>query len=129
MSESEWKDANPVTADLPNKGRSVILLIAGGLALGALGFFGKFFKPVGLAVGVFALFTGIGMIVRSRRQKTKNITGIIITVAGFLLLLSHPRFGYIAGFAGYFIFTGALGLVVFGIAKAIKLSWDLGKRY
>jgi hypothetical protein len=128
--ESEWKDVNPITADLPNKGRTIIILIVGGLVLGILGFLGTKVRPVGLAVGFFAFSTGIGMIIRAVKQRiSANIKpGVIITVAGFLMLLANPRFGLVAGFATYFLVAGALVLVLTGISKAIKLAWDLGKR-
>jgi O-antigen/teichoic acid export membrane protein len=128
--ESEWRDVNPITADLPNKGRTIILLIAGGLAIGLLGIVGMRLKPVGLAVGAFAFFTGIGMIIRAVKSKvhTSLKPALIITVAGFLMLLAHPRFGLVAGFAMYFLVVGAIILIVTGISKAIKLAWDLGKR-
>ena len=60
--EPEWRDANPATADLPNKGRSVIICIVGGLAMGVLAIIGLRFRIVGLAVGGGAFFTGIGML-------------------------------------------------------------------
>jgi len=126
MNESEWKDANPATADLPNKGRAVIICIVGGLVLGVLTLIGMRSRFVGLAVGGFALITGIGMLLR--RQKTNFKIGVVITAAGFLMLLSYVRFGLVKSFAGYFLITGAIGLVVLGICKAVKLSWDLGKR-
>ena len=123
MNEPEWRDANPSTADLPNKGRAVIVCIAGGLVLGVLTFIGMRIRTVGLAVGVFALFTGIGILLR--RQKARFKTGVALAAAGFLLLLSNPRFGVVAGFAVYFLIVGAIGLAVLGICKAVKLSWDL----
>ena len=124
--EPEWRDANPETADLPNKGRMVILCIVGGIVLGALAFIGMRIRPVGLAAGTFALISGITMLIRRRKFSVK--TGMIVAAAGFLMLLANPRFGVVAGFAGYFLIVGALGLVVLGLFKAIKLSWDLGKR-
>ena len=124
--EPEWRDANPATADLPNKGRSVIICIVGGLAMGALTFIGMKIRVVGLAAGIFALVAGITMLIRRRRFNLK--TSIIVAVAGFLMLLANPRFGYVAPFAGYFLIVGAIGLVVLGIGKAVKLSWDLGNR-
>ena len=127
MNEPEWRDANPDTSDLQGKGRAVIFCIAGGIALGILGFVGMKIRPVGLAVGTFAFMTGIGMIIR-RRKKANYKIAVIIIIAGFLMLLANPRFGAAAGIAGYFLFTGAIGLVVFGLFKAIKLSWDLGNR-
>jgi len=126
MNEPEWKDANPETADLPNKGRTVITLIAGGLILGILALVGARIRTVGLGAGAFALITGIGFLLR--RQKARFKPGIALTVAGFLLLLANPRFGVVAGFAIYFLIVGAIGLVVMGIFKALKISWDLGKR-
>jgi hypothetical protein len=128
--ESEWKDVNPITADLPNKGRTIILLIAGGFALGLLGFLGMRIRPLGLAVGSFAFFTGIGVILRNVRRKihTSLKPAVIITIAGFLMLLANPRFGLVAGFATYFLIVGAIVMVVMGLSKAIKLAWDLGKR-
>lgn len=126
INEPEWRDANPETADLPNKGRAAILCIAGGLAVGALAFVAMRIRPVGLSVGTFAFISGITMLLRKRKINYKP--GIIITIAGFLMLLGNPRFGIVAGFAGYFLVVGALGLVVVGLFKAVKLSWDLGKR-
>jgi hypothetical protein len=128
--EPEWRDANPQTADLPNKGRTVILCLAGGLALGVLSFVGMRIRPVGLAIGGFAFFGGIGTLLRMRirRQKTNFKIALIITAAGFLMLAANPRFGMVAPFAGYFLITGAIGLVVFGLIKAVKIAWDLGNR-
>jgi len=126
--EPEWRDANPETADLPNKGRTVILCLVGGLALGALSIVGMRIRPLGLAIGGFAFFSGIGMLLRKRRQKVNLKIALIITIAGFLLLATHPRFGIVVSFAGYCLITGAIGLVVFGLIKAVKLAWDLGNR-
>ena len=126
MNEPEWRDANPATEDLPNKGKTVIMYVVGGLILGALALIGTRIRPVGLGAGVFGLFTGIGILLR--RQKARFKMGVALTVAGFLLLLTTPRFGVVAGFAVYFLIVGALGLIVFGIFKAIKLSWDLSRR-
>ena len=128
--EPEWRDANPETADLPNKGRTVILCLAGGLAIGVLSFVGMKIKPVGLALGGFAFFSGIGSILRMRmrRQKANFKIALVITSAGFLLLATHPRFGIAASFAGTCLITGAIGLVAFGLIKAVKLAWDLGNR-
>jgi hypothetical protein len=126
--EPEWRDANPETADLPNKGRAVILCLAGGIAIGAVGFIGMKIRPVGLGVGTFAFFTGIGMFARMRKKKTDLKIAAVVTAAGFLMLLANPRFGVIAAFAGYFLITGAIGLAVLGLFKAVKLAWDLGNR-
>jgi len=128
--EPEWKDANPATEDLPNKGRTVIFYIVGGLMLGALAFVGMKIRPVGLAAGTFLFLSGIGAIIRRLRgqQKTNFKNEVVLMIAGFLMLLANPRFGVVAGFSAYFLIVGALGLVVMGIGKAIKLSWDLGKR-
>jgi uncharacterized membrane protein YhaH (DUF805 family) len=125
-SESEWKDANPVTADLPNKGRTAIIYIVAGLVLGILTFLGMRIRPLGLAAGVFTLVIGIGIFLR--RQKARYKEGAALTVAGFLLLLANPRFGAVTAFAIYFLIIGSIGLVVLGLFKAIKISWDLGKR-
>ena len=124
--EPEWKDVNPTTADLPNKGRAVIVCIVGGIVLGVLAFIGMRIRPVGLAAGMFAFVSGITMLLRRRKFNVK--ISVMITVAGFLMLLANPRFGVVAGFAGYFLIVGALGLIVMGLFKAIKLSWDLGNR-
>jgi len=128
--EPEWRDANPGTADLPNKGRAVILCLAGGLALGVLSFVGMRIRPVGLAIGGFAFFSGIVNLLHMyiRRQKANVKIAVIITVAGFLMLAANPRFGMAAPIAGYCLITGAIGLVVFGLIKAVKLAWDLGNR-
>ena len=130
MNEPEWRDANPETADLPNKGRMIIALIAGGIALVLLTFIGMRIRPVGLIAGAFIFSSGIGMLLRAIKRKVNtNIkNAVIVTVAGFLMLLANPRFGVVAGFAAYFLVIGAIGLVVLGLFKAIKLAWDLGKR-
>jgi len=108
---------------LPNKGRSVIICIVGGLVIGILTFVGMRVRPFGLTVGAAAFFTGISLLLRRRKAFFK--TAIVITIAGFLMLLAHPRFGIVAGIAVYFLIVGAIGLVVLGLVKAIKLSWDL----
>ena len=123
--EPEWRDANPSTENLPFKGRDVIMFIAGGLVIAILAIVGMRIRPVGLAVGIFALFSGIMMIIRRRQLNYKP--GIVLTLSGFLMLLANPRFGVVAGFAGTILVIGAVGLVVFGIFKAIKLAWELGK--
>jgi len=122
--EPEWRDANPATENLPDKGRTIILFVLGGIALGILGIVGMRVRPVGLAVGNLAFISGIMMLIRRKRYNRK--ISLIVTAAGFLLLLANPRFGVVAGFAGYFVVVGAIGLVVFGLVKAIKLAWDLG---
>jgi hypothetical protein len=104
----------------------VILCIVGGIVLGVLAFVGMRIRPVGLAAGMFAFISGITMLVRRRKVNVK--IGVMVTVAGFLMLLANPRFGAIAGIAGYFLIVGALGLIVLGLFKAVKLSWDLGNR-
>jgi len=123
--EPEYRDANPGTENLPNKGRNIILFVAGGIALGVLGIIGMRIRPIGLAVGSFTFISGLMMLVRRRQFFYKP--GLVVTIAGFLLLLSNPRFGIVAGFAGYFVVVLAIGLVVFGLAKAIKLAWDVQK--
>ena len=124
--EPEWRDANPATENLPNKGRSVIICIAGGIVIGVLAFVGMRVRPLGLTVGAAAFLSGISILVRRRKAMFKP--GVILTAAGFLMLLAHPRFGIVAAFAGYFLIVGAIGLVVLGLFKAIKLSWELGQR-
>jgi asparagine N-glycosylation enzyme membrane subunit Stt3 len=123
--EPEWRDANPNTENLPNKGRTVILFIVAGIALGILTIFGMRIRPLGLTVGSFTFFYGIMMLLRRRQLNYKP--GLALIACGFLLLLANPRFGVVAGFAGYFLVVGAIGLVAFGLIKAIKLAWELGK--
>jgi asparagine N-glycosylation enzyme membrane subunit Stt3 len=128
MNESEWRDATPPTIDLANKGRVAIICIAGGILLGIIGFLGMRIRPLGLAAGTFAFVSGLVLLMRRKRGNVNIKAAIVITVAGFLMLLANPRFGLVAGFASYFLITGAIGLVILGLFKAIKLSWDLGKR-
>ena len=123
--EHEWRDVNPQTENLPNRGRNIILFIAGGIALGVLAIVGMRIRPLGLMVGSFTFISGLTMLVRRRKFNYKP--GLIITGCGFLLLLANPRFGIVAGFAGYFLVVIAIGLVVFGLLKAIKLAWEVGK--
>ncbi|MCL2441628.1 MAG: hypothetical protein FWD14_07790 [Treponema sp.] len=123
--EPEWKDVNPSSENLPNKGREVIVFIAGGIALFVLTMVSMRIRPIGLAAGGFTFFSGLMMLIRRRNFIYKP--GLVLAASGFLLLLANPRFGVIAGFAGYFLVIGAIGLFVYGLIKAIKLSWDLGK--
>jgi len=123
--ESEWKDANPKIENLPNRGRIIVQLVAGGIALAILAIVGMRIRPVGLAVGIFTFMSGLTMLVRRRKFNYKP--GLIVTSCGFLLLLANPRFGIVAGFAGFFLVVGAIGLVVLGIFRAVKLAWELGK--
>jgi len=123
--EPEWRDANPSTENLPIKGRDVIICIVGGLAIGILAIVGMRIRPVGLAFGSFAFFSGLMMLIRRRQLFYKP--ALILAASGFLMLLANPRFGVVAGFAGYFLVVLAAGLVLFGIFKAIKLAWELGK--
>ena len=126
--EPEWRDANPETADLPNKGRMVILYIAGGLVIGALTIIGLKMRQVGLAVGTFAFFSGIGMLFRRRKTNYNYKAAVIVTVVGFLMMLAVSSPVVVKAVVGHLLITGAIGLVVLGIGKAIKLAWDLGKR-
>jgi len=123
--EPEWRDANPSLENLPFKGRDVIMFIVGGLVIGILAIIGMRIRPVGLAFGFFAFISGLMMLIRRRKLNYKP--GLILAVCGFLMLLANPRFGLVAGFAGYFLVVVAIGLIVFGIFKAIKLAWELGK--
>jgi len=123
--EPEWREANPSSENMPNRGRAAILFIAGGIVLAILAIVGMRVRPVGLAVGVFTFVSGLAMLVRRKQFFYKP--GLIVTGCGFLLLLANPRFGVVAGFAAYFIIIAAIGLVVFGLFRAIKLAWELGK--
>ena len=123
--EPEWRDANPSNDNLPGKGRTIITFITGGVALLIIAIVGARVRPIGLAVGSVAFLYGLMTLVRRRRLLYKP--GLIVTACGFLLLLANPRFGVVAGFAGYFLVVTAIALVVFGLFKAIKLSWELGK--
>ena len=127
MNEQEWKDVNPQTADLPDKGREVILCIVGGIVIAVLGFVGMKIRFVGLVVGMFAFLTGIGMIMRKRTTANRKMA-FVIAAAGLLMLLTYPAIGMVKAIAAYLLITGSIGLVVYGLFKAVKLSWDLGKR-
>jgi len=122
---TEWKEANPKIENLPNRGRSIVLFVVGGLALAILTIVSLRFRPVGLAVGIFSFMSGLAMLVR--RKKFNYKPGLIVTLCGFFLLLTTPRFGVVAGFAGFLLVVGAIGLIVFGIFRAVKLAWEVGK--
>jgi len=123
--EPEWRNANPGTENLPFKGRDIIMCVAGGIAIAAVAIIGMRVRPVGLACGSLAFFYGVMMLIRNR--KLNNKPALVLAVCGFLMLLANPRFGVVAGFAGFFLVIGAVGLVVYGIFKAIKLAWEVGK--
>jgi len=124
--ESEWRDANSSAENLSGRGRLIIMLIAGGIALIILTIVGMKIRPVGLAVGIFTFVSGLMMLVRRKQFFYKP--GLIVSGCGFLMLLANPRFGVIMGFAGFLLIAIAVGLVVFGLFKAIKLAWDVQKR-
>jgi len=126
MNEPEWRDANPSTENLPGKGRVAIICIVGGIAILVFAILGMRIRPLGLGVGALAFIFGIRMLIQRRQLNFKP--GWITTVSGFLMLLANPRFGVVAGFAGYFLVVIAIGLMVFGLFKAIKLAWDVGRR-
>jgi len=123
--EPEWKDVNPPKEDKSSKGKAILQLIFGGIALIIIAIVGRVVRPLGLIVGGFAFFSGLMMLIRRRQFFYKP--GIIVTLAGFLLLLANPRFGVVAGFAGFLSFTYAIGLIAFGLLGAIKLAWDAAK--
>ena len=127
MNEQEWKDVNPQTADLPDKGRAVILCIVGGIVLLIMGLIGIRFRHVGLVVGMFAFLTGIGMIIRKRKTTNRKIA-FFLAVSGLLLLLTYPTIGLVKIIAGTLLYILPIGLIAFGLVKAVMLSWDLGKR-
>lgn len=123
--EPEWRDANPSTEDLPFKGRDVIICIAGGILLFILTIVGNALPFIRLAVGGFAFMSGLTMLLRRRQLVYKP--GLLLTACGFLMLLAFPRFGVVTVIAGTVLTIAAIGLVVFGLFKAIKLAWDLGR--
>ncbi|MCL2721043.1 MAG: hypothetical protein FWD47_06850 [Treponema sp.] len=123
--EPEWKDANPSTENLPNKGRLIIQLIAGGIALFVLTYVGMRLRHVGLAVGSFTFISGLIMLVRRKQFFYKP--GLIVVFCGFLMLLAYQPIGIVKGFAIFFLVIGSIGLVIIGLFKAIKLAWELGK--
>jgi len=124
MNDSGWKDVTP-TEDLPNKGRTAIILIATGVAMFVLTFISARFRIVGLAVGGGAFVSGLLMFMR--RQKHRYRYAAALAAAGFLLLLTFTPIGPVRIISIYLLIVGAIIMVVFGIGKAIKLSWDLGQ--
>ncbi|MCL2410405.1 MAG: hypothetical protein FWC97_02060 [Treponema sp.] len=123
--EPEWKDANPSSDNLQGKGRIIIQFIVGGIALFILTMVSARIRPLSLGIGGFAFMSGLMMLVRRRQLFYKP--GLIVTLSGFLLLLTTPRFGVVAGFASFFLVVGAIGLFAFGLVKAIQLAWDVQK--
>jgi len=123
--EPEYRDVNPSTEGLSDKGKIIIQCFAGGIALGVLTFLAIAVKPMGLAIGGTVFFYGIMML--ARRQKFNFATSLIVTASGFLMLLTVPRVGIMTGIAGTLLIIGAVALIALGLTKAIKLAWDLGK--
>ena len=123
--EPEWRDANPKTNNLSGRGRIIIQCVASGIALFAITFVGMKFKPVALSVGGFSFLSGLIMLVRRKNLFYKP--GLIVASCGFLLLLSYPSIGIVTAISGYLLIVAAIGLIVFGLFKAIKLAWDVKK--
>jgi len=123
--EPEYRDANPKTENLSGRGRIIIQCIAGGIALLAIAVVGMRFKPVALSVGGFSFLSGLMMLVRRKNFFYKP--GLIVAFCGFLLLLSYPSIGIVTAVSGTLLIAAAIGLVVFGLSKAVKLAWDVQK--
>ena len=123
--EPEWKDVNPATENLPNKGRIIIQFIAGGVALLVLSIISMRIRPVGLVIGGIAFFYGI--IMMTRRQKFNFKISLMVTICGFLLLLVSMPHPVIKLIVFYILLAVALGFIIYGLVKAVSLAWDVGK--
>jgi len=121
--EPEYRDANPETENLPKKGRVIIQCVAGGIALLALTIVSFKIIHIGLFVGGAAFLYGFMMM--ARRNKFNFKISLIITICGFFLLLI--RFGYIRYVSYGVLLVIALGLIIYGLIKAVSLAWDVGK--
>ena len=123
--EPDWKDVNPKTENLPDKGRITIQFIVGGIALLVLTIICMRFRVIGLFVGTTAFITGIRMLTRRGKHNVKF--SLTVLACGFFLLLAYPSLGPLAGFSVFFLIIGAIGLIAYGLFRAIKLAWDVGK--
>jgi len=100
-----------------------IFLIIFSILLFLLAIIGMRIRPLGLIIGILVLINGIIMFLI--KQKAYIKFAIISTIAGTLMLFTNPRFGIIAGFAGYLLVLGSIGLMFWGLIKLIILG--LGK--
>lgn len=118
--EPEWKDVNPQTEDLSNKGKIIIQFIVGGLALCVLAAVGSINKTLGVGIGSFVFISGLMMLIR--RRQFLYAPGILVAISGFFLMLSIVVKNVI-----FVTFPFGVGLIIVGLVKAINLAWDLGK--
>jgi len=119
--EPEWRDANPSIENLPNKGKVIIQLIFGGIAFCILAVVCMIRPPLGIGIGGFIFIFGLMMLLRKRHLFYAR--GLIVAIAGFLLMLSIVIKHIII-----ISFPFGVGLIIAGIVKAVNLAWDVQKR-
>ena len=119
--EPEWRDANTSTENLPNKGKVIIQLIFGGIAFCILAAVCSILKHLGIGIGGFLFIFGLMMLLR--KKHLFYAPGLIVAIAGFLLMLSIVIKPMI-----FITFPFGVGLIIAGIVKAVNLAWDVQKR-
>jgi len=117
---SQVKEQNNILTLITSKNGFPIFLIVFGIVLFLLGFIGMRIRLYGLIIGILALIVGI--VIFLLQQKVYNKIAVILTITGSLMLISNPRFGIIAPFAGYFLILGSVGLFIFGLIKLLILK-------
>lgn len=121
----EKKNDYPSTSVLSRLGLTAIICIAGGLFLLIMQTIAQ--KGVlGFIVGGIACVLGIVSMLSKDSADKK--AGLLIGIAGLLVLISKTKIPYVASVSGILIIIAAAGLLFLGIWSAIKFFIGLKKR-
>jgi hypothetical protein len=123
MYDIEKRESIPSASSLSKLGITAIAYTAGGIFLFLLQFFSRL-PGLGLVAGAIVCVFGIVSLLSKDAADRK--AGIIITVAGVLVLLS--KIPVIAPIAATLLSIGAIGLFAMGIVNGIKFIIGLKKR-
>jgi len=118
-------DDIPSTATVSKLGITAIVYIAGGIFIFILQAFSRL-RGLGLVAG--AVVCVIGIISLVSKDPADRKAGIIITIAGILVLLSKIRIPFIAPVSATLLSIGGIGLLAMGIINGIKFLIGLKKR-
>jgi hypothetical protein len=113
------------TKNLAKQGVTAICMLGGGLFLLVVGTLIRF-RVVGLVIGVLTGIVGIFALLSKDPDDRKP--GLLITAAGFLVILSKTGIPVLRSLAPALLIIGALGLMAMGVWKGIQFLKGLGRR-
>jgi hypothetical protein len=125
MNDIEPVEPYGSTKTLAKQGVAAIGMIAGGVFLFIIEALARF-RVVGLVMGAVAGIVGVSALLSKDPDDKKP--GLIITAAGFLVILSKTGIPILRSLAPTLLNIGAVGLLVMGIWKGIKFLKGLKSR-